>query len=394
MGSKIIAPLVIAAALFAAGGLTAAAFGSQHSLGAIKELDMYGKFSSDDLTVNETVSDDREWHFNAAKSIGISTSCVKTRILPSDGEDIVLNVNTKGNKAAVKVMEKDGYLAIGVDTRIGFAIFGSFSGENITATISLPRMIYDEMELRLGSGSMEAQDTQASENKIKIGSGALSFSMANGFSAATLSTTLGSGSVEMSGISAETQDIVVSSGKLVLENAKSSATDTLNIEVSSGRVDMTNVSAVNQDITVRSGELNLDNVEDVKMLDFNIQVYSGSANISNAHTQSYDIDVSSGHFSANGLSGHGSIDVKSGEVITKFIEIGSSEFDVSSGSLKVTIPKNTNANLTADVSSGALIVKAGGIDKEIEDETRLTLGNGGETEITADVGSGEIIIQD
>lgn len=432
---KIIAPLAIAAALFAAGGVTAAILGEGHAFEAIKQLDMYSQFQPDDVSVNEIVDNaNGVWSFNAAEFVGISTSSIKTYIQPSDGNEITLSVDANNCKAAVKVMEKDGYLAIGIDTHFRFAVFGFFDNQEITARISLPKTLYEKMELRVGSGTMEAQDIRANANTVNVSSGKLSYSMAKDFKADALNVKVGSGSAEITGIAAANQDVNVSSGKLsysmakdfkadefnvyvgsgsveitgvaaaaqditvrsgelALDNAAAATSDTLKVDLSSGSIVLKNVSATDQDISVKSGDLALDNVKGSEIHNMSVKVTSGSTEINNAAAQGYAVCVSSGDLALNGLAGQGSIEVTSGKVTAEFDKIGSSKFNVSSGDLKIILPKDTHANLTAKASSGAVIVDACGACEVVHKSADLKLGNGGDTELTANVTSGKITIQ-
>lgn len=391
MGKKIAISLVISAAFFAAGGITAAIFGTSSQNRIIKELEMYSKFGSDDVRVNEKITEKTEWSFAAAKEIGIATGGVKTNIVPSENNEIGLCVDVKSGKANVKVMEKDGRLAIGVDREFFSVFFGVFSNQDVTVTISLPREVYDETELRLGSGSMEAGEMRSLKNTVNIGSGKFMYSMAKDFAAEELNFRLGSGSAKMSNIAAVNQNITVSSGDLEFDAASGAAAETLKFVLSSGDATLKNVFALEQEFNVSSGDL-VAHIAGGTADSLKVKISSGWAEISGAAAAEYDVKVSSGDLDISGLTGSGRIDVTSGDVEAEFTKIGNSEFGTSSGSLDITIPSDTKANFTGKVTSGSIVLDACGVSKKIRGSESCELGGGGGVEINAKVTSGEINI--
>lgn len=348
MVKGIISSLIAAVVFFAAGGISAAILGTKEGAysmwyNSIKELDR--------SLLNTSVTDSGSWEFDGHKIIKIGSSSIKTLVEPADGDKITLSVSTDSRKVHVSVSESENSeeIAISVGYSSMFSFFGAFWSDS-EAVIGLPKEVYDKLETDTGSGTMTIKDISAKENEFDVSSGKLEFTQKADFTAERIDLDMGSGSANISG------------------NA-----NTYIIEISSGSANV-------------NGSAN----------DLNIDIGSGSLTMDTAKTEKFNIGMSSGKFEINGLSGSGEIDVASGKGTAHFTnaaEIDGSEFDISSGSLTVYLPADTNAEINGDVSSGSIVVDCCGVDEKIRDDDRVILGNGG-AKISADVSSGKISFLD
>lgn len=346
MVKGIISSLIAAIVFFAAGGISAQILGTKE--GAYSS--MFGSF--DELAhslLNTTVTDGDSWEFDGHKVIKLGSSNTDMRVEPIDGDKITLSVSDVKRKIHVTVSESENKEEIAIS--ISKTTFFGFSfGPDCVAVIGLPKTIYDSLEVKVGAGTMTVKDISVKENEFDVSSGKLEFTQKADFTAERIGLDMGSGSANING-NAITYGIEISSGSA---NVKGSANG------------------------------------------LNIDIGSGALTMDTAKTKHFDIGMSSGKFEVSGLSGDGEINVSSGKGAAYFTDttyIGGSEFDVSSGSLSVYLPANTNAVIAGDVSSGSIVVDCCGVDEKIHDEEKVILGNGG-AEISADVSSGKMSFLD
>lgn len=346
MVKGIISSLIAAIVFFAAGGISAAILGTKE--GAYSS--MFGSFNELDRSLlNTTISEDSSWEFDGHKVIKLDSSSTNMRVEPIDGNEITLSISEIKHKIHVSVSESEDNEEIAI--AICKTNFFSFSfGPDCVAVIGLPKTIYNSLEANVGSGNMAITDINAMDNAFDVSSGKLEFTQGADFTANNISLDMGSGSAKING-----------------------SADNYVIQISSGSANV-NGSANGLAIDIGSGSLTMDT----------------------ANTEHFDIGMSSGKFEVNGLSGSGDINISSGKGTAKFADtakIKESTFDVSSGSLSVYLPVNTNAVINSDVSSGSIVVDCCGVDETIRDDDRVILGNGG-AEISADVSSGKISFLD
>lgn len=346
MVKGIISSLIAAIVFFAAGGISAVILGTKE--GAYSS--MFSSFDELDRSLlNTTVSEDNSWEFGGHKSIKLDSSSIDMRVEPIDGDMITLSVSEIKHKIHVSVSEsEDGEeIAIGLSKT---SFFGFSFGYDCVAAIGLPKTLYEKLEANIGSGVMTISDINAKENAFDVSSGKLDFTQGADCVAKSISLDMGSGGANITG---DANDMI--------------------IEISSGSANV-NGSAKN----------------------LSVDIGSGSLTMKTANTEKFDIGMSSGKFEINGLSGSGEIDVSSGKGMAYFSDannIGGSEFDVSSGSLSVYLPADTNAVIDGDVSSGSISVDCCGVSEKITDEEKVILGSGG-AEISADVSSGKMSFLD
>lgn len=342
MVKGIISSLIAAIVFFVTGGISARILGTKE--GAYSS--MFGSFKELDRSLlNTTISDDNSWEFDGHKVIILDSSSTNMRVEPINGDKITLSVSEVKRKIHISVSESENSeeIAIAISKT---SFFGFSFGPDCAAVIGLPKTIYDSLEAGIGSGTMTIKDISAKKNEFDVSSGKLEFTQKADFTAERIDLDMGSGSANISG------------------NA-----NTYIIEISSGSANV-------------NGSAN----------DLNIDIGSGSLTMDTAKTEKFNIGMSSGKFEINGLSGSGEIDVASGKGTAYFTDttyIGGSEFDISSGSLTVYLPADTNAKINGDVSSGSIVVDCCGVDEKISDEETVVLGSGG-AEISADVSSGKM----
>ncbi len=126
----------------------------------------------------------------------------------------------------------------------------------------------------------------------------------------------------------------------------------------------------------------------------NLNMGSGYAEIRDLPTKEYYIDIGSGSFKIGDLYGSGCFDMGSGSGTLNFSQIkGDNTIEVSSGSLNVEIPQDTNAQFMADIGSGGVKVDACGQKFNLHDDfDGMSFGSGENGLIYLDLGSGSVSI--
>lgn len=331
----LIGSLISAAVFFTAGGMSVAIFGTNPSFLGSSTREFAG-FTRDFETLRLDAFGDGEWTFECYPEIALDLSGTKAQIVPVTGNEITLSVKSDGVsvgtggvtvKAAVDTEERCLGIAV---KQSGFFIMNATT---TTVKIGLPETDYDRFELSIGSGSVTADNINALENDITIGSGKLMFSQTAEFTADRFAIDMGSGSAEAVNIAARNMELDISSGSVIMDTSE---------------------------------------------------------------TEHFTIEMGSGKFEVSGLGGAGSIDVSSGRGIARFADadsIDGSKFNLSSGSLTVYFPRNVEAEINADVGSGSIVVDCAGVNKKLRSYDMVTL-NGGGAQIFAEVSSGKMSILD
>ena len=174
--------------------------------------------------------------------------------------------------------------------------------------------------------------------------------------------------------------------------------DSLTIQQGSGSLSISELYARQNNITIGSGSFEYDKDVLFEADSFNVDLGSGSAVIKNMRTKSYVIDLGSGRLECTGLSGTGVLDMGSGKCSLYYADFnGDTNVDMGSGALSLYLPSNANLSLKTDIGSGAVTVKALGVDKRLtiaDNDDVVLLGNGEGPTLSIDMGSGSIQILD
>jgi hypothetical protein len=181
---------------------------------------------------------------------------------------------------------------------------------------------------------------------------------------------LGSGSLEAdTDINAETANINVSSGTLRLQKITA---EKIRLRASSGSIHAAGLYG-ETDIELSSGSLFLDALTGGE---HHVHLSSGSAKIS-------------------GVSGKGNFSASSGNITLEAVELsGDLAFELSSGSLHLTLPKDAAFNLDAETSSGSVNVNSSGDTYIIKGRSSVLrpIGENPEFTVFAKLSSGNITI--
>lgn len=352
-----IVSLIVAAAFFAAGGISVSVLGTR-SMGAREFADIEVLEEAPGLV--EIIEEDKVvgeefWEFELSKTVAVVSSSVDTRVVKASGDMITLSVRTKGKGiASVTVAENrdgDGYIGISVRGNTGF--FYDLHTKDVEVTIGLPDAIYDDVELMLGSGELRAADIKANSALVEVGSGNLVYEQPGDFTAEAFFGEVSSGSLKADNICASMTQLDLYSGKLEYTQARDFHADMLMVSISSGKL-----SAVNADTT------------------------------------NYRIEMGSGNFEVSGLTGSGEIDISSGNGSAEFAEINENGniIDISSGKLDVYVPKNCKTQIAAEIATGSVSIDCCGVTDKLKDDETVWLGGGGK--FSVDVSSGKVSFLD
>lgn len=176
---------------------------------------------------------DQQWTvLNDFPYVTVNSAGVKTVIGRSNSDRITLNLENPNNKAVhAEAVYSGKNLTLEVrSTNVTFDIsnmkFGViswlediFTGKtDIILTIGFPESIYDQIDVRLGSGEMQINDLYSRNYDIEIGSGKCEFSRSSGagFKSNHFNLDLGSGKAVFSGMETESYNIDIGSGTFEL----------------------------------------------------------------------------------------------------------------------------------------------------------------------------------
>ncbi len=165
-------------------------------------------------------------------------------------------------------------------------------------------------------------------------------------------------------------------------------------DLGAGSLKINGISAKYNTFTVGSGAFYYTGSEGAAADQLTLNMGSGYAEIRDLFTNEYYIDIGSGSFKIGDLRGSGSFDMGSGSGTLNFSQInGDNAIEVSSGSLNVEIPQNTNAQFMADIGSGGVKVDACGQKFNLHDDLDgISFGSGENGLIYVDLGSGSVSI--
>lgn len=208
----ILGPLLAAAVLFAAGGVSVAVLG-KNELDYTEESEQMNWDGQTQRLLDATFTGKRTWEIadlGEISAVEVDTSGAKTCIAPSDDGSLWVTGESNGwNELTLKAdYQSDGTLSLSVGKR-GFHISFGSSG---TVTVYVPEAVYDRLDLKLGSGTLEARGLSARENAFDIGSGRFEFEQKQGFTADEFRLEMGSGSVTVANAAADSFTINMGSG--------------------------------------------------------------------------------------------------------------------------------------------------------------------------------------
>lgn len=232
----LVVSLVTALAFFAAGWISILVLGTNEWTHSVDIADVVWDEEKPDepILISETVSGEKTWNITDVgqiRDITIDTAGTKMCVAPSKDGGLWINVKSgEWNELSINAeCYHDGRLSL----TVGRNWFGGFQfgGDSGTVTLGVPDVIYDELSVTLGTGSFQARDLRALDNRFDIGSGSFEYEQKSGFEAEYLETRLGSGSMKIANAAAANYDIYMGSGSFDV----SGLTGNLgNIEVGSG----------------------------------------------------------------------------------------------------------------------------------------------------------------
>ena len=175
------------------------------------------------------------------------------------------------------------------------------------------------------------------------------------------------------------------------EQCRQQGYDEVNLNLGSGNVTIDGVDALSNYFNIGSGAFTY-NGTGVACEELYLNMGSGKAVMNNAACGSYSIEIGTGVFEIYGITGSGSFEMGSGSGTLGFSDvINYNSLEIGSGSLKVALPDNTSAEISADIGSGSVHVDACGQNTRLRDGNKITLGGGeSENEISVDLASGSV----
>lgn len=151
----------------------------------------------------------------------------------------------------------------------------------------------------------------------------------------------------------------------------------LELSLSSGNVIINNDLTVSN-FTARQSSGNVECKGSLTAQEVNIENNSGNITINSLNTKAYTIQVTSGNIRVESLSGSGTVKATSGNVNIAYKDILEySNLSVTSGNIKLTLPKDLSFEFEGSSSSG-----------NINSDFPLTYRNNDKKHVTAKVGSG------
>lgn len=175
--------------------------------------------------IDEVVSDVNEWTLsNETAYVELHTSGVNAYVVQSEDDEIHIRVATGGTRVSVQASCENDELTLKVSPPNvifdSFADFGKILWENdifntnsnVEAVIAFPKVIYDRLDVKHGSGTLMIDGFNACSNKFEIGSGKFEFSKSDQYRASSIELDLGSGSAVLNNAQADSYDIDIGSG--------------------------------------------------------------------------------------------------------------------------------------------------------------------------------------
>ena len=188
-------------------------------------------------------------------------------------------------------------------------------------------------------------------------------------------------------------DYRVSLGSGSIEaKADITAAGTVSIDVQSGITRLRNVNARNIKLREQSGSIHVEGLHG----NTDVRIESGGLNVSGMHGGEHQVRMVSGSAKIEAASGAGRFSVVSGSVTMEMTELnGNLDFDITSGSLNLELPRNAAFNLDAETSSGRIRVESGNDTFSVKNRSSVIrpVGDNPEFTVRAEVNSGNITIR-
>ncbi len=306
---------------FIAFGISVAVFGKNTS--GINNHGITESNFNDTFIVSGSVIESRNWEIASCPSVDLTLAGINTEVKPSDSDKCTVTLNNPSGKdiyVAISHSYDDSILRISMRPS-EINIFDIFSAwKEVSAEITLPMGIYENLDITQGSGDVNMTDIYASGVYVDINSGTFSY----------------------------TREVAYTGNNL-------------NVNLNSGKAELNNICSSNNSYIVNYGELSAKANKPYVASNTELDLNSGTAILTNAESEKYNLDIGSGRFEINGLSGSGKIDMGSGSGKISFLEVnGYSNIDIGSGNLEISLPKNEAGSLIMDIGSGSIDVNYGG----------------------------------
>ncbi len=293
----------------------------------------------------------KDWKINDEfPNIHLNTSGIKVIVDQWDGDQIAVAADASSGKVHVSAYydgnNSNDLTITAARPDISFedvSQFGVvnwlediFGNNGAVVTIKFPKNIYENLEIKHGSGELFVSDFYARNNKVSVGSGTFAFGENTDFKSDVFELSLTSGKVSVDNLNSAYVNLKETSGKLYCsfaENAQKARN--FSLELNSGTAAVKNVSAADCELDIGSGKI----FGDIKADNLTVKQGSGSSEIALAE-----------------LTANADIDVGSGKVNLYLPESGGEVFpSISSGSVKIEA-YNVKANLSSQDSDSSYVV--------------------------------------
>lgn len=289
MKKLIVVLSIICALSFIAFGLSYAILG-RHYYG---EATSHVSLDSGERSIfSEIVHSNSDWEIvNEFRTVNINSAGAKTIIQQNSGDRILVSAQVPDGRelyAGAKYNQSESKLTIEVRPKnITFSDIAEEFGkvlwtddvfkfpEGVTVTISFPQTIYDELNIKLGSGKMYVDELYAGFTAVDIGSGTFEMQRSEDYEGGAFILDLGSGKAKVKNMRASSFDIDVGSGKFDITGL--SRTGSIDIGSGSGTLVLGKEC---EDLAVDMGSGALDIYLEETGAKVDTDIGSGSVNIS------------------------------------------------------------------------------------------------------------------
>ncbi len=261
MVKALIASIITAAVFFTLGGITVLIFrGSDSEPVHTDHGQVNVPFSGDSVVtlIDEKVLGSKEFKLSKVQYITqlfVDSSDVKTYIALSNDNNVTVSVDSGTSANAVKVKAEMDPFESRFDITVDKDCFLGIDIGDSTVTLSLPDTIYDNLNLTLGSGTLQAKDIRARQNEFDIGSGTFELSQKENFSAELMKIDIGSGSVKIANADSEIYNVDMGSGSFNISGLTGSGD--INMGSGKGIVEFAKLGSLQNNITLGSGSLSV-----------------------------------------------------------------------------------------------------------------------------------------
>jgi hypothetical protein len=270
------------------------------------------------------VEDRRSFGMGGIDSLTVAYGSARVSFHPVDGDELVL-VERRRNVDPSEVKAEGESLSITGDRRAWIP----FVSRRLEAEIGIPRSWRGNYRITNGSGSISTGGELVSEGSVAISVSSGNMAL-DRFSARELTLHASSGSIEAGTIRGRTA-----------------------ISLSSGSLNISGLEGEGHRIESSSGSVRIDRISGGA----DIEVSSGSLRIGSLEGERHRLRSASGSIKIDSLSGAADFIAHSGEVTVGLRRLtGNLSFDLRSGGLDLTIPREEAFNLDAESSSGRIRV--------------------------------------